>query len=383
MTDSPARRRPAGTPASWSPCWRSSTPARSARPRCSSATPSRRSASRSPASSGPSGRRCSSGRAARAGCTSPRWGSRWSCTPARWWPGCTRPRPTSPSCSPASAARCGSASCRASAPRCCRCCCGGSGRTGRTSSWPPRRRTPTPTSRTAWSPARSTCRSARCRSARDRSPYAGCWTTRSSAWRRPAHRRRPRARVSLRQAARLPLIGFTDPTSTTSWSAGCAAPAASRRFVFRSNDNPTIQGFVAAGLGYAVMPRLTVDEDDPQVAGAAAVAGAPGPAARRRLARRPAAAGDRDPVHRARGRGVRATSAQRLGRLTATAPGSGVGRPERGQGAGPVAGPAAELDLAGHHPGLGAQQPQSPAYQRQGRLAVLAQVAGAAGAGSS
>jgi LysR family transcriptional regulator, transcription activator of glutamate synthase operon len=37
-------------------------------------------------------------------------------------------------------------------------------------------------------------------------------------------------------------------------------------FVFRSNDNPTIQAFVAAGLGYAVLPRLTVDEDDPEVA---------------------------------------------------------------------------------------------------------------------
>ena len=37
-------------------------------------------------------------------------------------------------------------------------------------------------------------------------------------------------------------------------------------FVFKSNDNPTIQGFVAAGLGYAIMPRLTVDEDDPLTA---------------------------------------------------------------------------------------------------------------------
>jgi DNA-binding transcriptional LysR family regulator len=35
---------------------------------------------------------------------------------------------------------------------------------------------------------------------------------------------------------------------------------------FRSNDNPTVQGFVAAGAGNAVMPRLTVDASDPRIA---------------------------------------------------------------------------------------------------------------------
>ena len=37
-------------------------------------------------------------------------------------------------------------------------------------------------------------------------------------------------------------------------------------FVFRSDDNPTIQGCVASGIGYWATPLLTVDTDDPAVA---------------------------------------------------------------------------------------------------------------------
>jgi DNA-binding transcriptional LysR family regulator len=37
-------------------------------------------------------------------------------------------------------------------------------------------------------------------------------------------------------------------------------------FVFRSDDNPTIQGCVASGIGYWATPLLTVDLDDPSVA---------------------------------------------------------------------------------------------------------------------
>jgi len=37
-------------------------------------------------------------------------------------------------------------------------------------------------------------------------------------------------------------------------------------FVFRSDDNPTIQGLIGSGLAYAVLPLLTVDENDPNVA---------------------------------------------------------------------------------------------------------------------
>ena len=72
--------------------------------------------------------------------------------------------------------------------------------------------------------------------------------------------------ISLRQAARLPLIGFCDPEEHEELVRRLRRTGHEPSFVFRSNDNPTVQGFVAAGLGYAIMPRLTVDEDDPQVA---------------------------------------------------------------------------------------------------------------------
>src|SRR6266699_2674505 len=38
------------------------------------------------------------------------------------------------------------------------------------------------------------------------------------------------------------------------------------KFTFRSNDNGTVQGLVAAGVANAIMPRLTVDQSDPRVA---------------------------------------------------------------------------------------------------------------------
>ena len=71
--------------------------------------------------------------------------------------------------------------------------------------------------------------------------------------------------MTLRQVARLPLIGFADHGPATGSSVGHLQRTGHEPdFVFRSNDNPTVQGFVAAGLGYALMPRLTVDEDDPR-----------------------------------------------------------------------------------------------------------------------
>jgi DNA-binding transcriptional LysR family regulator len=37
-------------------------------------------------------------------------------------------------------------------------------------------------------------------------------------------------------------------------------------YLFRSDDTPTIQGLIGSGLAYAVLPLLTVDENDPNVA---------------------------------------------------------------------------------------------------------------------
>jgi len=81
--------------------------------------------------------------------------------------------------------------------------------------------------------------------------------------------------VSLRQAARLPLIGFLDEELDQELLRQLRRTGTDPSIVFRSNDNPTIQGFVAAGLGYALMPRLTVDEDDPEVSVVPVVTGLP------------------------------------------------------------------------------------------------------------
>ena len=81
--------------------------------------------------------------------------------------------------------------------------------------------------------------------------------------------------VTLRAAARLPLIGFSDPQENEDLVYYLRRTGIEPSFVFRSNDNPTIQGFVAAGLGYALMPRLTVDEDDPEVSVIPSVSGLP------------------------------------------------------------------------------------------------------------
>jgi DNA-binding transcriptional LysR family regulator len=72
--------------------------------------------------------------------------------------------------------------------------------------------------------------------------------------------------MTLRQVVRLPLIGVREEAIAREVETFLRRTGTEPTFVFRSNDNPTIQGVVAAGLGYAVMPRLTVDEDDPHVA---------------------------------------------------------------------------------------------------------------------
>lgn len=70
-----------------------------------------------------------------------------------------------------------------------------------------------------------------------------------------------RAKVTLEEIAAHPLIGNRNPTcyGQTLLSFGDLAP----NFVFHSDDNSTIQGCVAAGLGLSLAPMLTIDLDDP------------------------------------------------------------------------------------------------------------------------
>src|SRR5438477_346630 len=70
----------------------------------------------------------------------------------------------------------------------------------------------------------------------------------------------------LRGLAEYPLVGFRHTVASDQVVAAFRAEGVEPRWAFRSNDNPTIQGLVAAGIGVAVMPRLTVDTQDPRIA---------------------------------------------------------------------------------------------------------------------
>ncbi|HEX6763479.1 MAG TPA: LysR substrate-binding domain-containing protein [Gaiellaceae bacterium] len=74
------------------------------------------------------------------------------------------------------------------------------------------------------------------------------------------------ARPTLRDVAAQPLIGFRDDHGSAPIVAAFRAAGIEPHWAFRSGDNPTLQGLVAAGLGVAVMPRLTVDQADRRIA---------------------------------------------------------------------------------------------------------------------
>ncbi|MGH3003429.1 MAG: LysR family transcriptional regulator, partial [Gaiellaceae bacterium] len=71
---------------------------------------------------------------------------------------------------------------------------------------------------------------------------------------------------SLRALTSEPLVGFRTGNAIAPVEAALRAEGVEPRWAFRSNDNPTVQGLVAAGVGNALMPQLTVDASDPRVA---------------------------------------------------------------------------------------------------------------------
>jgi molybdate transport repressor ModE-like protein len=70
---------------------------------------------------------------------------------------------------------------------------------------------------------------------------------------------------SLEQVAAEPLIGFRSDRTVEPVEAAMHGAGVQPRFTFRSDDNTTVQGLVAAGVANAILPRLTVDEADPRV----------------------------------------------------------------------------------------------------------------------
>jgi DNA-binding transcriptional LysR family regulator len=72
--------------------------------------------------------------------------------------------------------------------------------------------------------------------------------------------------VSIADIAHLPMIGTRNVGCRQIIDAAFRQAPVSPRYVFRSDDHPTIQGLIGSGLAYAVLPLLTVDENDPTVA---------------------------------------------------------------------------------------------------------------------
>ena len=69
---------------------------------------------------------------------------------------------------------------------------------------------------------------------------------------------------SVGEIARLPLIAYRLPTH--GGEAHLRGKGLEPNVVFRSDDSGIVQGLVGAGVGYAFVPRLTVDRTDPEVA---------------------------------------------------------------------------------------------------------------------
>ncbi|MGH3480585.1 MAG: LysR family transcriptional regulator substrate-binding protein, partial [Nocardioidaceae bacterium] len=72
--------------------------------------------------------------------------------------------------------------------------------------------------------------------------------------------------ISIADIAHLPMIGTRNPGCRQIIDDAFRQAPVSPTYVFRSDDNPTIQGLIGSGLAYAVLPLLTVDENDPNVA---------------------------------------------------------------------------------------------------------------------
>ena len=71
---------------------------------------------------------------------------------------------------------------------------------------------------------------------------------------------------TLREIVDLPLIGYRSCRTTEQVEARLRVAGREPRVVFRSDDNYTVQGMVAAGIGAALVPLLTVDPSDDRIA---------------------------------------------------------------------------------------------------------------------
>ncbi|MHB8643250.1 MAG: LysR family transcriptional regulator [Gaiellaceae bacterium] len=72
-------------------------------------------------------------------------------------------------------------------------------------------------------------------------------------------------RPTLREIAEQPLIGYRQCRSNVAIETAIRRAGAEPNFVFRSDDNGTVQGLVGAGIGIALVPQLTLMATDDAV----------------------------------------------------------------------------------------------------------------------
>jgi DNA-binding transcriptional LysR family regulator len=72
--------------------------------------------------------------------------------------------------------------------------------------------------------------------------------------------------ADLHEVAAQPLVGFRACPAVAHLEGALRVQGIEPQWAFRSNDNPTVQALVAAGIGNAIVPLLTVDVSDPRVA---------------------------------------------------------------------------------------------------------------------
>jgi DNA-binding transcriptional LysR family regulator len=72
---------------------------------------------------------------------------------------------------------------------------------------------------------------------------------------------RDRPRITIAEIASLPLVGYRNKSCAA--EAGLAFGDLEPTYVFRSDDNTTVQGCVAAGVGVCLAPMLAIDLDNP------------------------------------------------------------------------------------------------------------------------
>ena len=75
-----------------------------------------------------------------------------------------------------------------------------------------------------------------------------------------------RGSVTLAEVAQSRLVSWGGGSCHTEVVARLSATIDTPEFVFRSDDNPTVQGFIAAGLGSGLLPLLTLNLADPRTA---------------------------------------------------------------------------------------------------------------------